>query len=82
MSRMKTKSLIAFVTTLLPSYLLTIPALAQDGSNQSVVDTGANLDYLFITFAITWIIFFGYLYYIAQKQKTLSQELDDIKKDK
>tara|TARA_Y100000590_G_scaffold220686_1_gene249724 strand:- start:10093 stop:10332 length:240 start_codon:yes stop_codon:yes gene_type:complete len=79
---MKTKSLIAFVTTLLPSYLLTIPALAQDGSNQSVVDTGANLDYLFITFAITWIIFFGYLYYIAQKQKTLSQELDDIKKDK
>ena len=82
MSRMKTKSLIAVVTTLLTSYLLTIPALAQDGSNQSVVDTGANLDYLFITFAITWIIFFGYLYYIAQKQKTLSQELDDIKKNK
>ena len=82
MSRMKTKSLIAVVTTLLTSYLLTIQVLAQDGSDESVVNTGSNLDYLFITFAITWIIFFGYLYYIAQKQKTLSEEIDDIKKNK
>ena len=82
MSRMKTKSLIAVVTTLLTSYLLTIPVLAQDGSNESVVNTGSKLDYLFITFAITWIIFFGYLYYISQKQKTLSEEIDDIKKNK
>ena len=82
MSRMKTKSLLAVVTTLLTSYLLTIPVLAQDGSDESVVNTGSNLDYLFITFAITWIIFFGYLYYIAQKQKTLSEEIDDIKKNK
>ena len=82
MSRMKTKSLIAVVTTLLTSYLLTIPVLAQDGSNESVVNTGSNLDYLFITFAITWIIFFGYLYYIAQKQKTLREDIDDIKKNK
>ena len=79
---MKTKSIIAVVTTLLTSYLLTITVLAQDGSNESVVNTGSNLDYLFITFAITWIIFFGYLYYIAQKQKTLSEEIDDIKKNK
>ena len=82
MSRMKTKSLIAVMTALLTSYLLTIPVLAQDGSNGSVVETGSNLDYLFITFAITWIIFFGYLYYIAQKQKTLGEEIDDIKNNK
>ena len=79
---MKAKSLIASVTTLLISYLLTMPVLAQDGSTENIVEPGSNLDYLFVTFAITWIVFFGYLYYIAQKQKALSEEIDDIKKNK
>ena len=82
MVRIKTKSLIAIATMLLTSSFLTVPVFAQNGSTENVINSKSNLDYLFFTFAITWIIFFGYLYYIAQKQKNLGDEIKEIKKNR
>jgi len=82
MVRIKTKSLIAIATMLLTSSFLTVPVFAQNGSTENVIDPKSNLDYLFFTFAITWVIFFGYLYYIAQKQKNLGDEIKEIKKNR
>jgi CcmD family protein len=82
MVRIKTKSLIAIATMLLTSSFLTVPVFAQNGSTENVINSKSNLDYLFFTFAITWIIFFGYLYYIAQKQKNLADEIKEIKKNR
>ena len=38
-----------------------------------------NLAYIFAVFAITWIIFFAYIFYMDRKQKVLQYEITRIK---
>jgi len=38
-----------------------------------------NLGYIFAVFAITWILFFAYIFYIERKQKVVHYEITQIK---
>ena len=68
-----------------------IPALAQSfpvGAHQDISaqatnaessDPEANLPYLFAVYAITWVIFFAYLYYLSQRQRNLRREVEELR---
>jgi CcmD family protein len=69
-----------------------IPAMAQPFSGRAQQDTQgqatttasssdpeANLPYLFAVYAITWAIFFAYLYYLSQRQQNLRRELEELR---
>jgi CcmD family protein len=62
-----------------------LPAMAQqDTSDQSTTDVTyrdpeANLPYLFAVYAITWVVFFAYLYYLSQRQQNLRRELEELR---
>lgn len=62
-----------------------IPAMAQqDTSGQATTtsssrDPEANLPYLFAVYAITWVIFFVYLYYLSQRQRNLRREVEELR---
>ncbi|MBI2935660.1 MAG: CcmD family protein [Chloroflexi bacterium] len=40
----------------------------------------ANLPYLFVVFAVTWIAFFAYAFFMSRRQQELRRELDSIRK--
>mgnify|MGYP001205736179 CR=1 FL=1 len=61
-----------------------IPALAQQdistqSNNEESSDAEANLPYLFAVYAITWVIFFTYLYYLSQRQRNLRREVEELR---
>ena len=61
-----------------------IPALAQQdisaqANTQESSDAEANLPYLFAVYAITWVIFFAYLYYLSQRQRNLRREVEELR---
>tara|TARA_Y100000310_G_C19962075_1_gene481673 strand:- start:56 stop:340 length:285 start_codon:yes stop_codon:yes gene_type:complete len=65
--------------------LLAAPALAQtDTSDQAATtsaasDPEANLPYLFAVYAVTWVAFFAYLYYLSQRQQNLRREVEELR---
>ena len=48
---------------------------AQEGS-----DPEAYLPYLFAAFALTWVAFFAYLFFIARKERALRQEMEALRR--
>ena len=55
---------------------LTLGAVpAQDGS-----DPEAYLPYLFAAFALTWLAFFAYLFFLARKERALRQEMEALRR--
>ena len=50
-------------------------ASAQDSS-----DPEAYLPYLFAAFALTWVAFFAYLFFIARKERALCQEMELLRR--
>lgn len=62
-----------------------IPALAQQVPSVQAATTAAssepeaNLPYLFAVYAITWVVFFAYLYYLSQRQRTLRREIEELR---
>ncbi|MCS7207243.1 MAG: CcmD family protein [Dehalococcoidia bacterium] len=38
------------------------------------------LPYLFVAFALVWIVFFGYLLYLARRQADLSRDVEQIRR--
>ena len=42
-------------------------------------DPEANLPYLFTVYIITWAGFFGYIFYMARRQKEMRRDLDDLR---
>ena len=55
---------------------LTLGAVpAQDGG-----DPEAYLPYLFAAFALTWVAFFAYLFFIARKERALRQEMEALRR--
>lgn len=62
---------------------MAIPSMAQESSNniaEQGMNPGDNLNFLFVTFAIAWGVFFIYLYYLSQKQKNIRDDLEDLRK--
>ena len=61
-----------------------IPAMAQQGTSGQATtsvssDPEANLPYLFAVYAITWVVFFAYLYYLSQRQRNLRREVEELR---
>jgi CcmD family protein len=60
-----------------------IPAMAQSDTQDQVAttvsDPEANLPYLFAVYAVTWVAFFAYLYYLSQRQQSLRRELEELR---
>ena len=50
-------------------------APAQDGS-----DPEAYLPYLFAAFALTWVAFFAYLFFMSRKERALRQEMEALRR--
>jgi len=62
---------------------IAIPAMAQENSSniaEQGMNLGDNLGSLFVTFTITWGVFFVYLYYLSQKQKSIREDLENLGK--
>ena len=51
----------------------------QDQTTAAARDPEANLPYLFAVYAITWVVFFAYLYYLSQRQQNLRRELEELR---
>ena len=81
--------ILLIVSTVFLSYLVlpgegaVIPAMAQpdiqDQATTSSRDPEANLPYLFAVYAITWVVFFAYLYYLSQRQQNLRREVEELR---
>lgn len=41
--------------------------------------TDFNPVYVYIVYAMTWVILFGYLYYIGKKQHNIRSEIQELK---
>ena len=60
--------------TLLLALLLLLPALGAEHSEEE-----SFLPFLFVTFAITWIAFFVYAFFINRKQADLDREIEMLR---
>ena len=84
---MKAHALTLVVVLLIASTLFlssaAIPAMAQQDTKgettTATVDPEANLPYLFAVYAVTWIAFFAYLYYLSQRQQNLRREVEELR---
>ncbi len=39
----------------------------------------ANLPFLFAVFAVTWIAFFAYAFFVSRRQQELRKEIDELR---
>ena len=44
-------------------------------SVSSDADPESNLDYLFVVFFLTWLAFFGYLFFLSRRLKAMRKEV-------
>ena len=58
------------------------PQAATSGlaAQESGGDPEANLPYLFAVFILTWLAFFGYVFYMSRRQREMQREIDDLKR--
>ena len=40
----------------------------------------SNLPYLFAAFAVTWLVFFGYMFFIGRRQQEIRNEIDRLRR--
>lgn len=57
--------------TLIAALLLALPALGAEGED--------FLPFLFAAFAVTWVAFFAYAFFITRKQADLKQEIETLR---
>ena len=43
-------------------------------------DGGSELTWLFAVFAITWAVFFGYVFMTSRRQREMQQEIDELRR--
>jgi len=48
-------------------------------SNADKRDLELNLQYLFIVFMITWIVFFAYIFYLSRRQNAINRDIKLLK---
>ena len=48
------------------------------GSLQAGKNSESNVSFLFAVFAITWVAFFGYAFYIRRRQADLEREINEL----
>ena len=47
---------------------------------ESDSDPEANLPYLFAVFILTWLAFFGYVFFMSRRQREMQREIDELKR--
>ena len=52
----------------------------QETMSHAISNPKSNLPYLFAAFALTWVIFFAYIYVISTRQRYLQQEIETLRK--
>ncbi len=59
-----------------------LPAQTQASDYPAAQDSDpeANLPYLFAVFIITWLAFFGYVFYMSRRQREMQREIDELKR--
>ena len=40
-----------------------------------------NIPYLFAAFAITWVVFFGYVFFTSRRQQELEREVRELQEE-
>jgi len=48
------------------------------GSLQAGKNSESNVSFLFAVFAITWVVFFAYAFYIRRRQADLEREITEL----
>ncbi|MFL2764439.1 MAG: CcmD family protein [Dehalococcoidia bacterium] len=43
-----------------------------------IKESNSNLGYLFAVFFVTWIAFFGYLFFISKKQQNIIRDIKEL----
>ena len=72
---------VALAMMLLASILIPQAVLAAPVGHEGGIVRNANLPYLFAAFAVVWAGFFGYLFYIHQRNSNLQQEVAELKEE-
>jgi CcmD family protein len=53
-------------------------ATAQESGQRG--EPEANLPYLFAVYIITWLAFFGYVFFMSRRQRDMQREIDELKR--
>ena len=56
------------------------PAGQEARESGQTADPEANLPYLFAVYIITWLAFFGYVFYMSRRQREMQREIDELKR--
>ena len=64
--------MLAFLLAMAPHAVLAAPA-AQEAPGES------NLGFLFAGFAVVWIAFFAYVFYMSRRERELRREIDELR---
>ena len=58
------------------------PAQTQASDHPAAQDSEpeANLPYLFAVYIITWLAFFGYVFYMSRRQREMQREIEELKR--
>ena len=60
--------------------LLLVGALTLGAVPQQDSDPEGYLPYLFAAFALTWLAFFAYLFFVARKESALRREMEALRR--
>lgn len=41
----------------------------------------SNLPFLFAVFAVTWVVFFAYAFFISRRRQEVQREIQDLRQD-
>ena len=78
MSNSSTRLIGVFAVTL-GLLLLFLPSSALGATALQEAPGESNLGFLFAAFAVAWVIFFGYVFYLGRRDRQLRQDLDEIR---
>ena len=56
------------------------PATAAAQESGESADPEANLPYLFAVYIVTWLAFFGYVFFMSRRQREMQREIDELKR--
>ena len=75
--------LVALLTPGAPAHAVDSPPAHTQASDYPAAQDSepeANLPYLFAVFIITWLAFFGYVFYMSRRQREMQREIDELKR--
>ena len=59
---------------------LQAPAEQDAQESSQTADPEANLPYLFAVYIVTWLAFFGYVFFMSRRQREMQREIDELRR--